>query len=82
MAAKNKKRLEERRGHCALSAGRCRRASPRPFGYFNDVLVMEMVTDAQGEPAPRLGEVELSPEQAREFHGFSFSKSFACCALG
>jgi RIO kinase 1 len=42
---------------------------PRPFGYFNDVLVMEMVTDAQGEPAPRLGEVELTPEQAREFHG-------------
>jgi RIO kinase 1 len=42
---------------------------PRPYGYFNDVLVMEMVTDAQGEPAPRLGEVELTPEQAREFHG-------------
>jgi RIO kinase 1 len=41
---------------------------PRPYGYFNDVLVMEMVTDAQGEPAPRLGEVELTPEQAREFH--------------
>jgi RIO kinase 1 len=42
---------------------------PRPFGYFNDVLVMEMVTDAQGEPAPRLGEMELTAEQAREFHG-------------
>ena len=43
---------------------------PRPYGYFNDVLVMEMVTDAQGDPAPRLGEVELTPEQAREFHRF------------
>ena len=43
---------------------------PRPYGYFNDVLVMEMVTDAQGDPAPRLGEVELTPEQARESHGF------------
>ena len=43
---------------------------PRPHGYFNDVLVMEMVTDAQGDPAPRLGEVELTPEQAREFHRF------------
>ena len=43
---------------------------PRPYGYFNDVLVMEMVTDAQGDPAPRLGEVELAPEQARESHGF------------
>ena len=43
---------------------------PRPYGYFNDVLVMELVTDAQGESAPRLGEVELTPEQAREYHGF------------
>lgn len=43
---------------------------PKPYGYFNDVLVMELVTDAQGECAPRLGEVELTPEQAREFHGF------------
>jgi len=43
---------------------------PKPYGYFNDVLVMELVTDAQGECAPRLGEVALTPEQAREFHGF------------
>jgi RIO kinase 1 len=43
---------------------------PRPFGYFNDVLVMEMVTDASGDPAPRLGEVDLSPETAREYHTF------------
>ncbi len=43
---------------------------PRPYGYFNDVLVMELVTDAQGECAPRLGEVELTPERAREYHGF------------
>jgi RIO kinase 1 len=43
---------------------------PKPYGYFNDVLVMELVTDAQGDCAPRLGEVELTPEQAREFHAF------------
>lgn len=43
---------------------------PRPYGYFNGVLVMELVTDATGFSAPRLGEVELSPEQAREFHRF------------
>jgi RIO kinase 1 len=41
---------------------------PKPFGYYNGVLLMEMVTDAHGEVAPRLGEVELSPEQARIFH--------------
>jgi serine/threonine-protein kinase RIO1 len=24
---------------------------PKPFGYFNDTLVMELVTDAAGDPA-------------------------------
>lgn len=43
---------------------------PQPFGFFNGVLIMELVTDAEGHSAPRLGEVELSPEQAREFHQF------------
>ena len=43
---------------------------PKPYGYFNDVLIMELVTDSDGQPAPRLGEIDLSPEQAREYHGF------------
>jgi RIO kinase 1 len=43
---------------------------PQPFGFFNGVLLMELVTDEQGQSAPRLGEVELSAEQAREFHQF------------
>ncbi len=43
---------------------------PKPHGYFNDVLVMELVTDAEGHSAPRLGEVELPPELAREYHQF------------
>jgi RIO kinase 1 len=43
---------------------------PQPFGFFNGVLLMELVADADGNSAPRLGEVELSPEQAREFHQF------------
>ena len=41
---------------------------PKPVGYFDGVLVMELVTDADGNPAPRLGEVELSAETAREYH--------------
>jgi RIO kinase 1 len=43
---------------------------PQPFGFFSGVLLMELVTDADGNSAPRLGEVELSPEVAREFHEF------------
>jgi RIO kinase 1 len=43
---------------------------PRPYGYFSGVLVMELVTDADGHSAPRLGEVELSADTARDYHGF------------
>ena len=43
---------------------------PKPYGYFNDVLLMELVTDSEGQPAPRLGEIDLSPEKAREYHEF------------
>src|SRR6185503_14790786 len=43
---------------------------PQPYGYFNDVLIMELVTDSAGNPAPRLGEVDLPPETAREYHRF------------
>jgi len=43
---------------------------PEPYGYFNGVLVMELITDADGFSAPGLGDVELTPEQAREYHAF------------
>ena len=43
---------------------------PQPHGYFNGVLVMELITDADGYSAPRLGEVELSAETARTYHRF------------
>lgn len=43
---------------------------PKPYGFFNGVLIMEMVTDADGDVAPRLGEVQLSAEVARDYHQF------------
>ncbi len=43
---------------------------PKPYGFFNDVLIMELVTDSGGQPAPRLGEIDLSPEEARAYHEF------------
>lgn len=43
---------------------------PEPYGYFHGVLVMELVVDADGHSAPRLGEVELSHDQACGFHRF------------
>jgi len=47
---------------------------PEPYGYFNGVLVMELITDADGFSAPGLGDVELTPEQAREYHAFLISQ--------
>jgi RIO kinase 1 len=41
---------------------------PRPVGFFDGVLIMELIADIEGDPAPRLGEVELSPDTAREYH--------------
>jgi RIO kinase 1 len=55
---------------------------PRPFGYFSDVLLMEMVTDAAGAPAPRLGEVDLSRETALEYHAFLIGQVVRMLAIG
>ncbi len=43
---------------------------PRAFGFYDGVLIMELVTDKDGNAAPRLNDVELEPDQAREFHRF------------
>ena len=55
---------------------------PRPYGYFNDVLIMELVTDSEGAPAPRLGEVDLSPEIAREYHRFLVRQIVRMLSIG
>ncbi len=55
---------------------------PRPFGYFNDVLIMELITDAAGNPAPRLGEAQLTAELAREYHGFLMRQIVRMLSLG
>jgi len=43
---------------------------PEPYGCFDGVLLMELVIDSEGYAAPRLNDVELTPEQAREYHAF------------
>ncbi|MCK9533910.1 MAG: serine protein kinase RIO [Pseudomonas sp.] len=41
---------------------------PKPFGCFDGVLLMELVTLPDGQVAPRLNDVTLEPEQARKDH--------------
>ncbi|MDP3636855.1 MAG: PA4780 family RIO1-like protein kinase [Azonexus sp.] len=41
---------------------------PTPYNFHEGVLLMELVADENGEPAPRLNDVKLSPEVARQYH--------------
>lgn len=43
---------------------------PKPHGVYDGVLLMELVLDEHGNPAPRLNEVDMTPEQARQWHAF------------
>jgi RIO kinase 1 len=38
---------------------------PTPYNFHAGVLLMELVTDSDGNAAPRLNDVEFTPEQAR-----------------
>jgi RIO kinase 1 len=41
---------------------------PRPYNFLDGVLIMEMIADAEGSPAPRLNDLSLTQQQAREYH--------------
>lgn len=41
---------------------------PQPYGCYDGVLLMELITDDEGNVAPRLNDVEMSAEQALEDH--------------
>ena len=55
---------------------------PRPFGFFNGVLVMELITDSEGHSAPRLGEVDLEPGQARDYYRFLIRQVVRMLCIG
>jgi len=41
---------------------------PQPYNFCDGVLLMELVTDANGDAAPRLNDVTFTAEQARQHH--------------
>ncbi len=41
---------------------------PKPFNFHEGVLLMELVTDAHGDAAPRLNDVEFTAEEATRHH--------------
>ncbi len=41
---------------------------PKPYNFYEGVLLMELVTDANGNAAPRLNDVIFTAEEARKHH--------------
>jgi RIO kinase 1 len=41
---------------------------PKMYSYVEGILLMELVVDEQGNPAPRLNDMRLTAEQARDYH--------------
>lgn len=41
---------------------------PELFDHYESVLFMELICDEEGEPAPQLGNVPFTPEQAKEVY--------------
>lgn len=41
---------------------------PKPYNFFDGVLLMELISNAQGDAAPRLNDVVFTPDQARSHH--------------
>ena len=41
---------------------------PKPYNFHEGVLLMELVTDEHGDAAPRLNDVQFTPEQALAHH--------------
>tara|TARA_R110001592_G_scaffold38971_7_gene128432 strand:- start:28485 stop:29342 length:858 start_codon:yes stop_codon:yes gene_type:complete len=56
---------------------------PKPYGCFEGVLLMELVTDDEGGVAPRLNDVSMDAEQAREDHSvvMHYVKLMLCAGL-
>jgi RIO kinase 1 len=47
---------------------------PQPHGMFDGVLLMDVVCDADGNPAPRLNDVQVTPDEARQWHAFMITQ--------
>lgn len=55
---------------------------PQPYGCFDGVLLMELITDEDGAVAPRLSEVSMSAEQAMEDHALMMQYVMRMLAAG
>jgi RIO kinase 1 len=55
---------------------------PAPHLVHEGVLLMELVQDKHGDPAPRLNDVDITAPQAREWHAFLIAQIVRMLAAG
>ena len=55
---------------------------PKPLMFSEGVLLMELVLDPDGQPAPRLCDCNFSPEQAHNTHAFVMRQVVAMLCAG
>ena len=55
---------------------------PEPYNLFENILLMELVVDAQGAPAPRMADVHLSTDEATQLHLQVFLQVKALLTIG
>ncbi len=55
---------------------------PRPHGFVDGVLLMELIVDSEGNVAPRLDAMKLSAERAREYHARIIAEIVRMLAAG
>lgn len=55
---------------------------PKPHGYVDGVLLMEVVSDDGGNAAPRLNDVEPTAAEAREWHLFLMTQIVRMLCVG
>jgi RIO kinase 1 len=55
---------------------------PRPYNFFDGVLLMELVVDTNGDAAPRLNDVLFSADEARTHHATLIGEVVRMLAAG
>jgi len=55
---------------------------PKPYGCYSGVLLMELITDGEGEVAPRLTDLSMSPEKASQDHALVMKYVMRMLAAG
>jgi RIO kinase 1 len=55
---------------------------PEPYNLYENILLMELVVDAQGAPAPRMADVHLTADEATQLHLQVFLQVKALLAIG